>query len=280
MQISEHIHGLKIPFSIPVGEGAAIERSVYVYLVVGETITVVDSGVAGSEEAILAYVKSLGRSRRDVSTLLLTHSHPDHVGGALPLVEACGCEVWAHAGEADWIEDTDKQYRERPVPGFKGLVAGPVKVSRALADGETLDLGAGIGAHVLHTPGHSRGSISLFIEPDNALISGDAIPQAGAMPIYEDVSGSIASLQKLLAVESASMLLSAWDAPRFGGDVTKSIQEGLGYIEAIDRAVQECLTHVNGDDPMGLCKAVVAVLGLPAFSVNPLVARSVLAHIR
>ena len=279
MQISEHVHGLKIPFTVPVGPGAAIDRFVYVYLVVGDRITVIDSGVAGGEPAILAYVESIGRSQEDIATLLLTHSHPDHVGGALPLIDACGCPVWAHAAEADWIEDTEKQFHERPVPGFASLVAGPVNVSRTLNDGETVNLGDGVRARVLHTPGHSRGSISLLVEPDNALITGDAIPQAGAMPIYEDVEASVASLTKLLAVEDVSVLLSAWDAPRFGDQAKKSIHEGLGYIEAIDRAVKECLPNAGNGDPMALCKAVVEKLGLPPFAVNPLAARSFLAHV-
>lgn len=280
MQITDHIHCLRIPFRIPVGPGTTVERFVYVYLIVTDRISVIDSGVAGSEEAILAYVESLGRRRDEIATLLLTHSHPDHVGGALPLVSACSCEVWAHAAELDWIEDTAKQFRERPVPGFSDLVAGPVRITRIINDGEALDLGAGVRARVLHTPGHSRGSIALYVEPDGALIAGDALQQSGAMPIYEDMDASIASLQKLLAVENALVLLSAWGAPCFGDDARRSIQEGLDYIDAIDRAVKACSPSVNEGDPMALCKAVVEKLGLPAFAANPLVARTFAAHVR
>ncbi len=279
MQITGHIHCLKIPFAIPVAPGQTVERFVYVYLVVSDTITVIDSGVAGCESTIFAYVESLGRKREEIAALLLTHSHPDHVGGALPLVRACDCAVWAHASEVDWIEDTGKQFRERPVPGFASLVAGSVKVSRTLSGGETVDFGAGIRARVLHTPGHSRGSISLPVEPGRALITGDAIPQPGAMPIYEDVDASIASLHELLAEDDVSVLLSAWDAPRFGDDARNAIQAGIDYIETIDGAVQECLPHVDANDPMALCRAVVAKLGLPPFAANPLVARTIMAHV-
>ena len=280
MKITDHIHCLKIPFAISVAPGQTVERFVYVYLIVADTITVIDSGVAGCESTIVAYAESLGWKREEIATLLLTHSHPDHVGGALPLVRACDCAVWAHASEVDWIEDTDKQFRERPVPGFASLVAGPVNVSRTLSGGETLVFGAGISARVLHTPGHSRGSISLLVAPDRALITGDAIPQPGAMPIYEDVDASVASLQELMATEGVSVLLSAWDAPRFGDDARAAIHAGLEYIESIDRAVRECLPHVDTNDPMALCKAAVAKLGLPSFAANPLVARSFMAHTR
>jgi hydroxyacylglutathione hydrolase len=190
MLITKHIHMLNIPFSIPVAPGVTIGRAVNIFPIeTGKRLCLVDAGVAGSERAILSYVKSLGHRPDHIRTLILTHAHPDHVGAARAIRDATGCRVMAHWGDRRWIEDTDMQERERPVPGFRTLVAGPVAVDRVLADGETIDLGRFLVAP-FHTPGHSRGSLSLYIRSDRALITGDAVPVPGEPPIYEDAANS------------------------------------------------------------------------------------------
>ena len=166
MQIAKNIHALRIPFNITDPSGKMIPRFVYVYLILGEKIYLIDSGVASSEKIILDYLKKIGRSPEEISTLILTHSHPDHIGAAKAIKSITGCIVAAHTAERAWIEDVDLQERERPVPGFQTLVGGSVKVDLVLQDGDILDLGDGNRLHVLHTPGHSPGSISLWLPED------------------------------------------------------------------------------------------------------------------
>jgi hydroxyacylglutathione hydrolase len=96
MQITPAIHALRHPFKIPVAPGIAIDRFVYSYLLVGETITLVDTGVAGCENIIFDYIRSIGRDPREISLIILTHSHPDHIGAARSVQEATGCSVMAH----------------------------------------------------------------------------------------------------------------------------------------------------------------------------------------
>ena len=141
MQVTEHIHALRIPFSLPDPSGGKIPRFVYVYLIYGEKICLVDSGVASSAPMIFDYLRRTDRSPKDISYLILTHSHPDHIGAAREVQEASGCTVAAHAAEIAWIEDVDLQCRERPVPGFHSLVGGSIKVDRALQDGDRIGFG-------------------------------------------------------------------------------------------------------------------------------------------
>lgn len=68
------------------------------------------------------------------------------------------------------------QARERPAPGFDTLVSGSLAVDRLLEDGDVFDLGCGLRLQVFHTPGHSRGSISLLLLGYQALFPGDASP--------------------------------------------------------------------------------------------------------
>jgi len=196
MEVSRRLHALKIPFKIPIAPDKIIDRFVYVYLIFGEKITLIDSGVLGSDSLIFDYLKKVGRDSKEISTLILSHSHPDHLGGARAIRELTGCVVYAHEAEKHWIEDTERQMAERPVPGFSTLVGGPVSVDRLLTDGQTLTLEEN-PCRVIHTPGHSQGSIALFFEKEGVLFSGDAVPLPGDLPIYENLADCVSSIHKL-----------------------------------------------------------------------------------
>jgi len=160
MEITEHIHALKIPFQIPVGPGKMLERFVYAYLLLGPEICIIDSGVQNSEVLIFNYINFLGREPQEISLLILTHAHPDHIGSARAIKEASNCKLAAHPDAQAWIEDVEQQFKERPVPGFHDLVGGSTSVDLLLPDGKVIDLGP-VSLEVIHTPGHAMGSISL-----------------------------------------------------------------------------------------------------------------------
>jgi hydroxyacylglutathione hydrolase len=274
MKITETIHALKHYFQIPVSPEMKVERFVYSYLIFGkEGITLVDSGVMASEKAIYDYISGLGRSPAEIKTLILTHSHPDHIGSLKPIKEKSGCSLLAHAGEKDWIEDVQKQYSERPVPGFNTLVAGSTRVDRVLADGDTIELEKNISVKVIYTPGHSKGSISLFFEEDGVLISGDCVLLPGQLPIYDQVREGAASVRKLRRLSNVKVLLSAWDEPREGAAAREKMDQSIGYLEKIDQTIH-AIRDVQKLDRVELCRQVVDTLGLPAEALNPLVIRS------
>jgi hydroxyacylglutathione hydrolase len=281
MKITQHVHAIKIPFQIPVAPGVLVPRYVYTYLIIDEQVTIIDSGVSGADETILSYLADLGLPPIAISTLILTHSHPDHIGAALPLQKASGCRILAHLAERDWIGDIDLQQKQRPVPGFSNLVIGSVKVDRLIEDGEGINCGKDLQCRVFHTPGHSNGSISLFLEAEGVLFSGDAIPQPGTMPIYVDVLDSARSIRKLMRISGVKILLSSWDEPRWNGDIHRSLQEGLDYLKSIHEVVLH--SSASGEysgNPMGLCQFVVTEIGLPMFAANNLVATSFNAHLQ
>jgi glyoxylase-like metal-dependent hydrolase (beta-lactamase superfamily II) len=274
MQISAHVHQLKVPFQIPLSPEIKLARFVNLFLIYGEQeIFLVDSGVAGAEAMVIDYLAATGRRPEEIRRLLLTHSHPDHLGGAAAIRRLSGCEVAAHPAEREWMEDTELQATQRPVPGFRQLVGGPVRVDRQLAEGEKIALDD-LTLEVLHTPGHSPGSLSLYLAADRLLISGDAVPLPGDLPIFTDWSASVASLTRLQGIAGVETLLSSWDQPRRGSEVATSLAAGLDWLARIKACVAEEAGEIAPGDPLTLCRAVVARLGLPPAAVNPLVARS------
>jgi glyoxylase-like metal-dependent hydrolase (beta-lactamase superfamily II) len=156
------------------------------YLIVDDVgLALVDTGLPGSGEKILALIRALGRRPEEITRILLTHQHPDHIGGAADLVAASGAEVWAHPLDTPAIEGTGK--RDGP-KGPLGIVFNmaifprlrPVNVSRSLADGETLPVLNGEGGlRVIETPGHTLGHVSLYLPSRQLLLAGDALRHSG-----------------------------------------------------------------------------------------------------
>ena len=92
MKITSNIHQVQIDFNIQVAPDKLLPRFVNVLIIFGEKITIVDTGVKGSEETIFNYNCQNGRSIKDIDTLLLSHAHPDHIGSAARIKELPGAK--------------------------------------------------------------------------------------------------------------------------------------------------------------------------------------------
>jgi glyoxylase-like metal-dependent hydrolase (beta-lactamase superfamily II) len=184
-------------------------------------ITLVDTGLAGCERPLFENIKSAGRDLSEVAPYHPDSLPPDHIGSAGAIQRLTGRSVAAHPVERTWIEDVKLKNQGRPVPGFAKLVGGPVKVDHDLLDGDTIEPDETRAGEMLvfHTPGHSKGSISLFLHRDGALFSGDAVPVSGEMPIYDDAVESTKSVKRLRGIAGIRVLLSSWDDPRTGDTV-------------------------------------------------------------
>jgi glyoxylase-like metal-dependent hydrolase (beta-lactamase superfamily II) len=251
-----------------------LDRFVYVFFIIGNKVHLIDSGVAAAEPIIFRYLQDLGREPDHISKLVLTHSHPDHVGAARLIKAKTNCEVYAPLHEMEWVEDTEKQNHERPVPGFHILVSGPVRVDHTVMNRDTILLEAGLELEAIHTPGHSRGSTSYLLRSENALFTGDAIPIAGDIPIYEDYSASLTSVQKLNTMYAVDYLFSSWDEPRRGKECYTVMDKSVEYLERIHEIVRVQYLRNPLIDPTALCIVGAGELGFPPAAVNPLLSRT------
>lgn len=124
--------------------------SAYVFVRAGEA-AVIDTGTSGSASQVESTLGHLGLGWADLSTIVLTHHHGDHVG-SLPAIMEAAPDAVAYAGAED-------------IPN----ITSPRPIS-AVADGDTV-----FGLEVIATPGHTRGHISILDPGRPALIAGDAI---------------------------------------------------------------------------------------------------------
>lgn len=152
-------------------------------------IVVIDTGMGGVIDIHQA-LQRLGAGWSDVSDVVLTHAHADHVGGL--------GDVLSHAGSAVvWAGESE-------------TVALPSDIHvRAAGDGASIR-----GLRVIHTPGHTQGHISLLHESDGLLFVGDAVgTMKGVMvrppaPFTNDAVEAESSLRKLSRISPNRMLFS------------------------------------------------------------------------
>ncbi len=132
-----------------------------VYVVDAGELVLIDSGAGTSVGKIVQNMESVGLDPARLSTIILTHCHIDHVGGASALRDLFGAKLVIHEAEAPVLERGD----DRMTAAFwYGIRFKPLPVDIALT-GERQSLFAGGSEFVcLHTPGHSPGSISVYVD--------------------------------------------------------------------------------------------------------------------
>jgi len=104
-----------------------------------------------------------------VKQVIITHAHIDHVGGAMKLRAATGAPILLNQNDHALLKMLDEQAAWIGVPK-----PGKVEIDRSITNGETVAAGSHI-AQILHTPGHTEGSICLYFTAEKKLVSGDTL---------------------------------------------------------------------------------------------------------
>jgi glyoxylase-like metal-dependent hydrolase (beta-lactamase superfamily II) len=136
--------------------------------ILGDPVTheamVIDPG-----DDISNILEILKRNQLIVKMIVITHAHIDHIGGAEKLRALTGAPVYMNENDSFLAENLQMQAAWLGVETPKNP-----GIDTPARDGDILRTG-NIEAHVLHTPGHTPGSISLFIPAENKLIAGDTL---------------------------------------------------------------------------------------------------------
>lgn len=149
----------------------------------GSQAVLIDTGIAGQGDAIASALLDWGLDRGALTHVLLTHWHPDHVGSAAEVASWPNAKIWAHRTDAPIIAGasygtfpvlthTEQQLYAQIADSVPS--APPARVDRELGDDEHLE---GLAARVIHTPGHTDGSIAFLFHEAGVLFTGDVATQ-------------------------------------------------------------------------------------------------------
>jgi len=239
----------------------------------------IDCGVKESYLQIFEYVEKMGRKPSEISRLILSHSHPDHMGSAAKIKELTMCKVLAHCEEKDWIEHIDLQCKMRPVPGFYELLNESVKIDEFVEHHQLIKLDDDINIRIFHSQGHSKGSINIEFIEDKILFTADSIPLKNDIPNYDNYIDLIASLNRIKQNPDIDMLVSSWAHPLTDKSIIEElIAEGEAYLQKIDNLVN---IYYSEESEMSFesCQNIIEELKLPHFFVNPIVDRAFRIHL-
>jgi glyoxylase-like metal-dependent hydrolase (beta-lactamase superfamily II)/8-oxo-dGTP pyrophosphatase MutT (NUDIX family) len=212
------------------------------------------------QEALFAFVKELFDEGRRLREVVLTHHHPDHVGGVVRLREQLGgVSVAAHRLTAEALD-------------------GQVRVDRFVEEGEVIELEGDppISLRAMHTPGHTRGHLSFYDERAGALLTGDNIVGMGSVlidPEEGSVRDYLASLERYRRLPRLVALFGG-HGPAVGSPRAK-IDEYVEHRLAREREVLAAVREGASTPP--------EIVGRAYKDVHPrmhaLAARAVLAHL-
>jgi glyoxylase-like metal-dependent hydrolase (beta-lactamase superfamily II) len=183
-----------------------------VYLLVDDGLTLVDTGFFGRADRVLEQIEELGYLPSDINRIIITHHHADHVGSLAALKRATQAEVIAHPADASYIDGTSPQPGPARPQWLGKLLARfgwlwstePVAVDKLVNDGDELPILGGI--KILHTPGHTPGSICLYLQSQKLLIAGDLLAnrfglRLPARGFTVDIDQEIYSVKRVASLE-------------------------------------------------------------------------------
>ncbi|MFA5321813.1 MAG: MBL fold metallo-hydrolase [Smithella sp.] len=205
------------------GPGITSADDAAIYLIdCGEELVLIDSGAGRSSSQIVRNIEMIGLNPADISHLILTHCHIDHIGSAPFFKKQYGTKILIHELDAGAVESGDSR---KTAAHWYGTTFPPTAVDRKLQeDHEILKFGQE-ELHCLLTPGHTPGSISLYLDrAGKRILFGQDIHG----PFHKDFNSDIEAWKKSMKILldlNADILCEG----HFG--IFKSPERVRGYIE-------------------------------------------------
>lgn len=215
-------------------------------------VTVIDAGLAGMWGDLLAELTAMNRTLDDIRGVILTHGDSDHVGFAERLRRDHGVPVYVHSGDASRAKGGPKPKNAKqeiklgPTLGFiaytlrkGGLRTAWLTDVVEVSDGQTLDLPG--SPRIIGLPGHSEGSIAVFVPDLDAVFVGDGLTTRHVLtgeegpapaPFTDAPQQAVASLRTLVDTGAT------WVLPGHGAPWDEGIEAAVAAVEKAARTVE------------------------------------------
>jgi glyoxylase-like metal-dependent hydrolase (beta-lactamase superfamily II) len=212
------------------------------YVLKADGVVVVDAGAPKKRNAFVRGLERDSISPDEVGLIVLTHGHWDHIGSAGDLRELTGAKLAMHHTEVHWLEQS-----LTPLPpgatGWGRVLASlsklfmpfiklpPAKVDVSLGDDGLALTDYGIPGRVVHTPGHSAGSVSILLDTGEAFVGDLAMNKfplrlSPGLPVFADDPVAVATSWRSLLEQGATTVYPAHGKP-FSADV---IREAISAV--------------------------------------------------
>ena len=206
------------------------------YVLKADGAVAVDAGAPKKGDRFVRGLERASVNPEDVGLIVLTHGHWDHVGSAGDLKKLTGAKLAMHQSEVDWLE----QSRTPLPPGITAwgralmsvnrlfmpfISVPPAKVDLQLGDDGLSLTDYGVPGRILHTPGHTAGSVSVLLDTGEAFVGDLAMNKfplrlSPGLPILGEDPAAVLSSWQLLLELGATTVYPAHGKP-FSADVIR-----------------------------------------------------------
>jgi glyoxylase-like metal-dependent hydrolase (beta-lactamase superfamily II) len=191
------------------------------HLILEPALALIDCGYAGQSNRIGRSIASHGRSISELTQVVITHGHPDHAGAARELALA-GVPIRIHPADGAALAITWGDVLQRPSRGrvFSAMTPEPPHFE-PIEDGDILPMLGGL--QVVHTPGHTPGSVCLYGKRDRILFVGDSLQRrfgrvSFASSLYsDDHAAARRSVKRLAELDVEAIVFSHFAPLETGG---------------------------------------------------------------
>ncbi len=229
----------------------------------GDKLALIDSGIYAGYASLTRGFDEMGYRKDDLSLLLNTHEHMDHVGNNGPLKRETDCRILGHAARADRVADNmlnakaivhafpegasfdlKSEYLDWMAPD-----EGPL--DDFLEEGDTIDLGGGVVLEVIECFGHSMAEIGFYERSSRSLIIADPLLPAfnPVLYLYEDpavMRSTFDKLETFISERNVSSVILAHEEPRDAEAALDLVADCRGRVDAIENKMLAVIGEFPG----------------------------------